>query len=117
MSKIYLSPSSQTNNKWTDGTTEAARAQEFSNKIKTNLVNAGHTVYGNKNTMTLQERINESNSLSVDAHVAIHTNAGGGNGPLVLYYANSADGKRLAQCIYTELSNLFVTVGDGIWTD
>lgn len=116
MSKIYLSPSSQTANIWTDGTTEAARMQEFSNLVKSGLEAKGHTVYGNDNSLTLDERIAKSNSLSVNAHVALHSNAGGGKGPEVYYYATSTKGKSLASNIESKLKALYGS-SRGIKTD
>lgn len=107
MAKVYLSPSSQTANLWTDGTTEAERMQEFSNLVKKGLEAKGHTVYGNDNSLTLSERIKKSNALSIDAHVALHSNAGGGKGPEVYYYASSTKGKSLASNIESKLKDLY----------
>ena len=115
MAKIYLSPSSQTNNKWTDGTTEAQRAQEFSNLIKIALQQAGHQVYGSDNTKfgsdnnaNRRARINEANNIGVDAYVAIHSNAGaGGKGPEVLYKNGSSKGNQLASAIESRLKKLY----------
>lgn len=116
MSNIYLSPSSQTANIWTDGTTEAARMQEFSDLVKKGLVAKGHTVYGSDNSLTLDERIAKSNSLSINAHVAIHSNAGGGKGPEVYYYSGSTNGKSLASNIESKLKALYGS-SRGIKTD
>lgn len=107
MSNIYLSPSSQTANKWTDGTTEAERMQAFSDLVKKGLKAKGHTVYGSDNSLSLDERIAASNKLSINAHVALHSNAGGGKGPEVYYYEGSTKGKSLASNIESKLKSLY----------
>lgn len=101
--KIYLSPSDQAGLGKGNYGTEGQRMQELSNKVKTKLQAKGHTVYGSNNSKGLTERIAESNSLNVNVHVALHSNAGGGTGPEVWYYTTSSNGKRLAQCILDKI--------------
>lgn len=102
--KIYVSPSSQTANVGV-GTygTEADRMQALSDLLVPLLEDAGHTVYGGDNSLTLSERIAASNNADVDLHIALHSNAGGGSGPETWYYTTSTNGKSLAQKILTRL--------------
>ncbi len=105
--KIYLSPSSQTENTGVGNYgTEADRMQKLSNKVKNKLVELGHTVYGSNNSLSLTKRINASNNLNVDCHVALHSNAGGGTGPEVWYHSSSTQGKKLATKIITKIENV-----------
>jgi len=105
--KIYVSPSSQTENVGVGNYgTEADRMQELSGLLVPLLEDAGHTVYGGDNSLTLNERIAESNKANVDLHVALHSNAGGGSGPETWYYTNSTNGKRLAQKILAKLKEI-----------
>lgn len=105
--KVYLSPSSQTNNVGVGNYgTEAERMQQLSDKVKTKLKAKGHTVYGSDNSLTLSQRITASNNAGVACHVALHSNAGGGTGPEVWYYTSSSNGKRLAQNIIAEIEDV-----------
>lgn len=65
--KVYLSPSSQTNNVgYGDYGTEADRMQQLSDKVKTKLKALGHTVYGSDNSLDLDERVAASSNAGVD---------------------------------------------------
>lgn len=102
--KVYLSPSSQTENVGVnDYGTEASPMQQLSDKVKTKLTNKGHSVYGSDNSLSLTQRITASNNAGVACHVALHSNAGGGTGPDVWYYSTSSNGKRLAENILAEI--------------
>lgn len=102
--KVYISPSSQTENIGVGNYgTEAQRMQELANKLGTALANKGHTICGCKNTLSLDERIAESNNLNAQYHIALHSNAGGGTGPEVWYHTNSTGGKALAQKVINEI--------------
>lgn len=123
MAKIYLSPSSQTANLWTDGTSEAERMQEFSDLIKPLLEDEGHTVYGSDNTKfgsdnseNRNSRIKEANDNKVDIYVSLHSNAGGGKGPRVYYYSSSTKGKTLATAINSTLTKLYGNTSQKIVT-
>lgn len=102
--KIYVSPSSQSANIGV-GTygKESDRMQALSDLLVPLLEDAGHTVYGGNNSLTLSERIAASNNADVDLHVALHSNAGGGSGPETWYYTSSTNGQSLAQKILTKL--------------
>lgn len=105
--KVYLSPSSQTNNVGVGNYgTEAARMQELSNKVKAKLIAKGHTVYGNDNSLSLEARVKASNASDATLHIALHSNAGTGTarGPEAFYKSGSNTGKRLASCILSEIA-------------
>lgn len=105
--KVYLSPSSQTDNVgYGNYGTEADRMQELSDKIKSKLKNLGHTVYGSDNSLNLDERIAASNKANVDCHVALHSNAANGTarGPEAYYYSTSTNGKSLAQKVLDKVA-------------
>lgn len=105
--KIYISPSSQTENTGVGSYgTEAARMQQLSNILVPLLKAQGHTVYGGNNSLSLSQRIAASNSAKVDIHVALHSNAGGGSGPETLHYTTSTNGKRLATQILASLKQV-----------
>lgn len=79
MPKVYLSPSGQTRNTGVGNYgNEAERMQQLSNKVKALLQKKGYQVYGGDNTIGLGNRVKDSNTYGVDAHIALHSNAGTG---------------------------------------
>jgi len=52
------------------------------------------------NTGSIMGQCYRSNALNVTHHIAQHTNAGGGTGTEIYYWTGSAEGKRLATCLY-----------------
>lgn len=107
MPKVYVSPSVQ---EWNRGVgaygTEEQRMQVIGALVETYLRANGFDVRRNRPDMTLKEVIADSNRYRPDAHVAIHSNAGGGEGTEVWYYPTSEKGKKLAQCLYDEVAPL-----------
>lgn len=89
--KVYLNPSVQKNNIYYNKiTTEAEMMNKVSNKIYSELSkDKRFIIYHNDRYLTLTESIKESNSLNVDYHIALHTNAGGGSGSEA-YYGNDS---------------------------
>lgn len=108
--KVYLSPSSQTENRGAGSYgTEADRMQELSNKVKAKLIAKGNIVYGSTNSLNLDQRIADSNNSGANLHIALHSNAssdGSARGPEIFYLAGSDKGKRLASCILAEIAAL-----------
>lgn len=49
---------------------------------------------------------NDSNNFAPDCHVAIHSNAGGGEGTEAWYYSLSMNSKKLAECVYKYVAPL-----------
>jgi len=102
---VYLSPSSQTSNVGCNGYNEASGAYQASLRAKDSLVSRGYKVI--IGTGTVSQRIASSNSLNVDAHIPMHSNAtttadcsnprpASSYGTISFYAAGSSVGSRLA---------------------
>ena len=77
MPKIYISPSSQSENVYATGNTnEAAQCKKIASACATFLKKYGFIVKTGDNTKTdMYKRVQESNEFKPDIHLAIHTNA------------------------------------------
>lgn len=114
MKKIYLSPSSQWNNKYAYGSyTEAEICGKIAEATRVALVRNGYLVMVGSNNVSISQRINESNKWGADVHMPIHTNAGGGDGTLVMCYPTSVD-NAYVKAVYEEVAKLTPTKDDGI---
>ncbi|WPD20167.1 N-acetylmuramoyl-L-alanine amidase [Thermaerobacter composti] len=107
MPKVYLSPSVQEHNVGVgDYGTEEQRMQVIGALVETYLRANGFDVRRNRPEMSLKDIIIDSNRYQPDAHVAIHSNAGGGEGTEAWYYPGSEQGRKLAQAVYDEVAPL-----------
>ena len=90
--KIYLNPSVQTKNMYTGYKISEANTMNIVAKKAYNLLKKDNRfiVYINDSLKPLKESVNEINSLDIDYHLALHTNAGGGSGSEVYYYENTS---------------------------
>lgn len=90
--KIYLNPSVQTKNMYTGYKISEADTMNIVAKKAYNLLKKDNRfiVYINDSLKPLKESVNEINSLDIDYHLALHTNAGGGSGSEVYYYENTS---------------------------
>lgn len=79
--KIYISPSSQTENRYAVGnTTEAEQCRKIALKTVEALKRCGFEAKTNtENGKTMYDRVAESNAWGADFHIPIHTNACNGN--------------------------------------
>jgi N-acetylmuramoyl-L-alanine amidase len=80
---IYLSPSNQWDNFYTGvETTEADEMHDIANRVQAQLEAAGYTVYiaPPETDMDLREKIQYGLQHNIGTYVAIHSNAGGGEG-------------------------------------
>lgn len=112
--KVYLSPSSQGDNKYSYGNwTEAEVCRKIAEYAKTALERNGFRVKLAKESLNVQQRIAESNDWGADVHQPIHTNAGGGDGTLVMCYTGGANDKYVKN-VYASVSALTPTKDDGI---
>ena len=113
--KIYLSPSDQNDNKYAYGDyTEAQICRKIAESAKKHIdrqPNMSAKLAG-KN-LSIAERVAESNEWDADVHMPIHTNAGGGDGTLVLCWKGNRKNKYVV-AIYKSVSNLTPTKDDGI---
>lgn len=107
MKKVYISPSTQENNIGIgDYGTEEYQMNIIADHLIPMLERCGFSVRRNKPEMSLRQVVVDSNAWCPDAHVAIHSNAGGGQGTEVWYYTGSVKGQKLAECLYNEVASL-----------
>ena len=108
--KIYLSPSAQPANLYAAGnTTEQAQCNRIAEAAKTALERCGFEVKKAPEGQDYKVNVSESNDWGADLHVPIHTNAGGGHGPVVLVYSTSAARLALAQPVYEAINAIVPT--------
>lgn len=90
--RIYLNPSVQTKNMYTGHNLSEADTMNIVAKKAYNLLQKDNRfiVYINDSLKPLKESVNEINSLNIDYHLALHSNAGGGSGSEVYYYENTS---------------------------
>ena len=114
--KIYLSPSSQPENKYAAGNTNE---QEQCRKIAVKCVDAldrcGFEAKAGLSG-TMQSRTKESNDWGADAHIPIHSNAYNGKvgGFRGFYYQENGNGHKLVAAIANEIQPLTPGTSDGL---
>lgn len=105
--KVYVSPSTQGANMYAGGLgTEKQHMQDIGGLVEQHLVRCGFEVRCNKPEMTLTQAVSDSNAWGPEAHVAIHSNAGGGQGTECWHYTGSTKGQALALAVYNEVAQL-----------
>lgn len=108
--KIYLSPSAQPANLYAAGNTnEQVQCNRIAEAARVALERCGFDVKKAPEGQSYQANVAESNAWGADIHVPIHTNAGGGHGPLVLIYSRSTARIALAQPVYDALNAVVPT--------
>ena len=111
--KIYLSPSSQPENLYAaGGTNEQVQCNRIAAAAKTALERCGFQVKKGPEGQGYKANVAESNAWGADLHIPIHTNAGGGRGPIVFVYSLTSVRKAMAQPVYDAL-NAVVPVASG----
>ena len=111
--KIYLSPSNQDGNLYAYGNTnEMEQCNRIAEAAKKALERCGFTVKKAAKGQAMSTSIAESNSWGTDLHIPIHTNAGGGNGTLVMVYNKTDKNMKLATPIYNEVQAVSVGTTD-----
>lgn len=110
MSNIwYISPSNQGANIGVDGYgSERDQMYLLTMEITPHLDRAGVSFVVPERTVSLTERVRQSNAIGACFHLALHSNAGGGGkayGPVGLYY--SAPGKEFCR----KLTNALLALG------
>lgn len=114
--KVYLSPSDQHGNLVADHDhSEADHCLLIANACKEYLIRNGIDVAVGDNTVqgTYKDRVNSSNSWGADLHVCIHTNAGGGEGTLMLAWPSSVN-NAYVDAIYNNVAKLTPTKDRGV---
>src|SRR3990172_9434772 len=108
MPRIYISPSSQESNVGIGAFgTEEAEMNKIADDLMPLLTNDGRfEVKRNTPGMDVYEMAEDSNSFKADIHVAIHSNAGGGEGTEVYAFGPETNSERLAQALYKQVAPL-----------
>ena len=112
---VYLSPSTQERNIGVgDYGTEEKRMNEISDMVKSVLQKYGIKIYRNNPLWDLRKVVEDSNLKKPDLHVAIHSNAGRGNGCEIFAYSVGSKGEKAAKVIYPEIERITPTKDRGI---
>ena len=112
--KVYISPSSQTENKYAYGTyTEAQICRQIGTELKGILDKVGVENKLADKSLDVNGRVKDSNNYKPDLHICIHTNAGGGDGTLVMCYKGYSN-NAYVKAIYNEVASLSPGKDDGI---
>lgn len=112
--RIYISPSSQSENLYAvGGTNEKEQCEKIARACVAFLQKHGFNVKTRYNS-DMYVRVAESNAFNADLHVAIHTNATANHkvtgGTSVLLYSLSGERKKAGQAIFERLAP--ITPGD-----
>lgn len=113
---IYLSPSDQwTNPAAGSGHSEAYHCTQIAVAAKKYLEMYGYKCFIGDNTRegSYPARAKESNMLGADLHIAIHTNAGGGQGTEMICYPGKQNNPYIVN-VYNCVASLTPTVDRGI---
>lgn len=99
MARIYLSPSTQEHNAYVGGSNEEAQMRDVVTLAAAFLRGAGHTVKVG-GTVSAKANALEANGWGCDWYLAVHSDAGGGDGTTAFHHSTSRKGKLLAQAVY-----------------
>lgn len=103
--KIYLSPSSQPANLYAaGGTNEQTQCNRIAEAARVALERCGFEAKKAPEGQSVQTNVAESNAWGADLHIPIHTNAGGGRGPVVFVYGLTAPRTQYAQPVFDALN-------------
>lgn len=112
--KVYLSPSAQSANKYAYGNvTEQTVCNRIANEAKIALERNGFEVKKSPEGQPFRTNVAESNSWGSDVHIPIHTNAGGGEGTVIFAHKSSVNDKYI-RGVYDAVATLSVGKDDGI---
>ena len=119
MSKVYLSPSNQTDNRYAYGnTTEAEQCGKIAQACKTALERNSITVQlGHMPSM--QEKVKASDAFGADLHVPIHTNAFNGkvSGTRMFCFSDGGEGMKACKAIFARLAPITPGTSENIRVD
>lgn len=114
--KIYISPSSQTENRYAyGGTNEAAQCRKIATALVAALKRCGFEALTNITT-DMYGHVRESNAWEADLHVPIHTNASNGTvqGTRMFSYNTTGEGYKACKAILAALSPITPGTSDNI---
>lgn len=117
--KIYLSPSDQWSNICSgSGHSEAYHCTQIADECAKYLRGYGYEVLVGNNSEdgTYPNRVAESNDWGADYHIPIHTNAGGGQGTLVMTFPTTVNDSYVAS-VYNKVASLTPTPDYGVRSD
>ena len=108
MQRIYISPSTQERNVGVSPfTNEEAEMNKIADLLMPLLVKDGrYEVRRNLPPMDPYQCAKDSNDFGADIHVAIHSNAGGGQGTEIFAYAPNTNSERLGKALYDQIAPL-----------
>lgn len=116
--KIYISPSSQTENKYAVGnTSEAEQCRKIAQKVVEALKRCGFEAKTNtEEGKTMYDRVKESNVWGADAHIPIHTNAFDGKvaGFRGFCFNKTGEGYKLVLAIKEAVAPMTPGTSDGV---
>lgn len=117
--RIYLSPSDQTENAYAYGdTTEALQCYRIADALEIALRRCGFDVINNQ-INTMEERVDESNDWRAALHLPLHTNAYNHSVSGTRMFTDSLEGEdyKCAECIFKYLAPLSPGPSDNITTN
>ena len=104
--KVYLSPSAQERNIGYGGFNEEFEMNLIADILDPRAKELGFVIKRNKRDMSLNQIIADSNKFDPDIHVAVHSNAGGGEGTEIWVMKKGYEAEKLAKTIYKHLAPL-----------
>lgn len=113
MPVIYLSPSTQENNRYVNGGTEEEWMNRLADAMEPYLSASGIRFVRNTPDMTALSSIRASNAGSYDLHLALHSNAapegryGQIRGVLAFYFPGSVKGREAANLVADNLKTVY----------
>lgn len=117
--KIYLSPSSQFDNKYAAGdTNEGVQCRRIADACQLALERCGFEVRNGQGDTQMEQRIEASNAWGADLHVPIHTNAYNGKvgGTRIFVYSKPSQDWDCALKIFDQLSPITPGTSENIKT-
>lgn len=119
MAKVYISPSTQENNKGVGNYgTEEYRMHQIADIVYSELKRHGIVVYKATKSMSLNQIVADSNNKNPDLHLAIHSNANEGKArgcEVFCYRINSKyTGYQFAKKIYDRIAAITPTSDRGV---
>lgn len=119
MTKIYISPSDQTENPYAvGGTNEAVQCQRIGEALEAALNRIPGIEARCNRTGDISKAITESNAWGSDYHISCHTNAFNGivAGTRVFYYPGNEKGKAMADSVSKHLAPITPGTSDNVTT-
>lgn len=108
MKKVYISPSSQEQNKGLSPfTLEETEMNQIADILVPLLIKDGrYQVKRNTPSMDVYQMAAASNNFKADIHIPVHSNAGGAEGTEVFAYAPGTNSEKLAKALYNQIAPL-----------